>query len=294
MSPIELRVDDLVGDESLRGTEWSVRVREGASGEVVAEHGPAVRRRTASVAKVLLLLEVASRIEEGSLSPATLLPRESAPPVADSGLWQHLTATELSVADAATLVGSVSDNLATNVLLREVGLDAVARRARGLGVVDAALHDYVRAERTPDLPPTLSEGTAGEWCDIMLSLHARTLTSPAVCARVMDWLSVGVDHSMVAGALHLDPLSHGVDPGSALRVWSKTGTDDGVRADVGVMTKGAAAVGYAVICTWDPEGPVRVADVLSAMRDIGDGCARVLGGVGDVTAGRRSGAPRAR
>ncbi len=271
-----MHLDEVLRRDELRGTTWSVRVRDAGTGAVVAEHEPSRRLRTASVAKVLLLLEVACRIEEGSLSPAALLSRESAPWVADSGLWQHFSATKLSVADAATLVGAVSDNLATNVLLHEVGLTAVAERARALGIVDSVLHDVVRVERTPDQPPTLSEGTAGEWCDAMLGLHARTLAAPAVCTRVLDWLSTCTDHSMVLGALHLDPLSHGVDPGAALRAWSKTGTDDGVRADVGVMTDGAAGVAYAAICTWDPAGPVRIAAVLRAMRDIGAGCAAIL------------------
>lgn len=271
-----MHLDAVLGRDELRGSSWSVRVREAGSGDVVAEHEPSRRLRTASVAKILLLVEVASRIEEGSLSPATLLSRESAPQVADSGLWQHLTAAQLSVADAATLVGAVSDNLATNVLLHEVGLGSVAHRARVLGLVDSALHDYVRVERTDAQPPTLSEGTAGEWCDLVLGLHRRTVASPAVCTRVLDWLSTCTDHSMVAGALHLDPLSHGVDPSSARRLWSKTGTDDGVRADVGLMTDGGAGVVYAAICAWDPDGPVRVADVLRAMRDLGTACAELL------------------
>lgn len=264
-----MHLDEILGRDELRTTAWSVQVRECGSGRIVLEHEPTRRQRTASVGKLLLLIEVAARIDEGSLSPDAFLSRESGPWVADSGLWQHLTSRELSVADAATLVGAVSDNLATNVLLAEVGLDAVAARTRSLGLLDSALHDYVRVERTSHQPPTLSEGTAGEWCDLMLGLHEGRIVSRAVCDRVLGWLSVNTDHSMVAGALHLDPLSHGVDPMSRPRLWSKTGTDDGVRADVGVMADGGRAVAYAVICTWPFGGATRTEDVLAAMRDIG-------------------------
>src|SRR5699024_11358210 len=124
----------------------------------------------------LLLRGVPSRVGQGSRSPASPLPRRAVPCVAASGLWQHLSTDELSVTDAATLVGSVSDNLATNVLLEEVGIEAVAARARSLGVVDAVLHDHVRPERTDDVPWTLSEGSGGEWCDLMLALHAGALS----------------------------------------------------------------------------------------------------------------------
>lgn len=268
-------LDEILGREELRGTTWSVRVRSTGQATRAIEHEPGRVLRTASIGKILLLLEVASRIDEGSLSPTAVLSRRSVPLVADSGLWQHLTTDELSVADAARLVGSVSDNLATNVLLAEVGVDAVAARAVGAGVVDAALHDHVRIERTSDLPPTLSEGSAGEWCDTLLGLHEETVASPDVCRRVLDWLSTCTDHSMVAGALHLDPLSHGVDPRAWPRLWSKTGTDDGVRADVGLMS-GDEVVAYAVLCTWEPGGSTDVADVLRAMRDIGAGCAQLV------------------
>lgn len=273
-----MHLDGILGRDALRGTTWSVRVRRGGTDGVVAEHEPDRRLRTASVGKILLLLEVASRIGEGSLSPAAPLSRLSVPWVADSGLWQHLSTDELSVTDAATLVGSVSDNLATNVLLEEVGIEAVAARARSLGVVDAVLHDHVRPERTDDVPWTLSEGSGGEWCDLMLALHEGALSDGSVCRRVLDWVATGTDHSMVAAALHLDPLSHGVDPCSRPRLWSKTGTDDGVRADVGVMADGGRSVGYAAICTWDPEGGPEVADVLDAMRDVGAICAQLVRG----------------
>jgi beta-lactamase class A len=51
---------------------------------------------------------------------STPLARTAEDPVVDSGLWQHLAAEALSAGDLAVLVGAVSDNLATNTLLRHV------------------------------------------------------------------------------------------------------------------------------------------------------------------------------
>jgi beta-lactamase class A len=42
--------------------------------------------------------------------------------VEDSGLWYLLDQRDLSVHDLCVLVGAVSDNLATNALVRLVGL----------------------------------------------------------------------------------------------------------------------------------------------------------------------------
>src|SRR5689334_17203490 len=102
------------------GTTWSVDVRR--EGRAVYQRGAHRLLGTASLAKVFLLLEVAERIVEGTVDPTTVLDRRSVDPVSDSGLWQHLATDRLMVEDVAQLVGTLSDNLATNVLLDLVGL----------------------------------------------------------------------------------------------------------------------------------------------------------------------------
>ncbi len=72
--------------------------------------------------------------------------------VADSGLWQHLRVEDLSVDDLCVLIASVSDNVATNVVLNKVGLPALRTLAESLGLVHTALLDYVRDHRGPDNP----------------------------------------------------------------------------------------------------------------------------------------------
>ncbi len=152
----------------------------------------------ASVGKLLLLAEVAAQLDNGLLDGAELLDRTGRAPVADSGLWQHLRMSTLPIEDLAVLVASVSDNLATNVLLRRVGLDAVAARAVALGMTATALHDEVRDLRTADDPPRLASGSPAELSLLMTRLPRRAL----------DWLATGVDLSMVASAFGLDPLAH--------------------------------------------------------------------------------------
>ncbi len=134
------------------------------------------------------------------------------------------------------------------------------------------LHDYVRDVRSAGDPPSLSDGCADDWVEIVQGLYSAR--SP-----VLDWLAHGADLSMVAGAFDLDPLAHDVaDLG--LRLWNKTGTDAGVRADVGVVASATAAVSYAVLCNW-PEADVATrGPVLRAMRRIGDGIRAVVAGVG--------------
>lgn len=87
--------------------------------------------------------------------------------------------------------------------------------------------------------------------------------------RVIAWLALDTDQSMVAGAAGLDPLAHtGRDRGIAL--WNKTGTQSGVRSDVGVIDGPDGAVAYALLAAWDAVArPQARDDVLATMRDVG-------------------------
>lgn len=267
---------DVLSRDELAGTVWSVELRDVATGDVRFAHAPDRPLRTASVAKVFLLLEVADRLAQGLVPAGRLLPRDAVAPVADSGLWQHLAADALPVEDVARLVGAVSDNWATNVLVDLVGLDAVRGRARRTVAGGSTLHDVVRDVRTAADPPTLSEGCAADWAGLFAGLHAGSVVSPAADARVLDWLAAGVDLSMVAAAFGLDPLAHvGADRGVTL--WNKTGTSEGVRADVGLVRAARSTASYAVLCNWDPANPSLRDPVLAGMREIGARLARLVG-----------------
>lgn len=231
---------------------WSFCVLD-ADGRVVDEQSSDTVQPTASVGKVFLLCEVAERIVDGRLDPHARVYRDPRLAVADSGLWQHLAQDSLPLVDACVLVAAVSDNWATNVLLECVGLDAVAARAEALGCVHSGLHDRVRGVRTPDDPPTLSSGTARELAEVARRIHMAAGggevrgISPNAARLVEGWLLAGVDLSMVAAPFRLDPLAHA---DGSVRLWSKTGTDTCIRADMGVAWNQSDALSYAAIATW--------------------------------------------
>lgn len=241
---------DVLAPTLAAGVRWSVSVGEEA-------HEPDLLLRTASVGKVFLLAELSARLDAGTLDEHHPVDRRRVEPVADSGLWQHLATDVLPLVDAARLVGTVSDNWATNALLELVGLDAVRERARRLAPGGSMLHDLVRDDRGPEHPPTLSEGCARDWVVIL----------PTLDQRVLEWLSSGVDLSMVAAAWALDPLAHREDPD--VRLVNKTGTAEGVRADVGVVERDGRLTTYAALAEWDPAHHGLRGPVMVAMRGIG-------------------------
>jgi beta-lactamase class A len=260
-------LDALLETRGLADTSWSVDIRR--EGQPVFQHNPDALLETASLAKVFLLLELGARMADGTTDPRDVLDRRFVDGVGDSGLWQHLATDRLPVADAARLVGAVSDNLATNVLIGLVGLEAVQARAARMAPGGSMLHDLVRDTRTAQTPATLSEGCASDWATIFHGLHRAAAGGDHVSVDVLEWLSAGADLSMVASAFELDPLSHasGVDGG--VRLWNKTGTDAGVRADAGVVEVDGTAWAYAAICNWTGDDHGIRSEVLGTMRAIG-------------------------
>lgn len=254
----------------LPGVDWSVSIVDLGSGEVLASHEPGRLLSTASVGKVFVLIELAERLRAGSLELSAVLDRRSVIPVADSGLWQHLASDLLPVGDVARLVGAASDNLATNVLIDLLGLDEVRERAAAWATRGSDLVDVVRGLRGPDHPPHLSLGCADDHVEILARLWAERATDGSVGQRVLGWLAPGMDLSMVASAWHQDPLSHAEEYAGPV-ITNKTGTNLGVRADVGVVDSGTRATAYAVVVNWaeDPPGHGRD-DVMRALRGVGD------------------------
>jgi beta-lactamase class A len=254
-----------------RGITWSVDVRHHASPAPLLQVGQNQVCATASIGKLLLLIAAAEALEAGDLHPDRPCARSRLAPVADSGLWQHLRTDAVTVADLCVLVGATSDNVATNALITVVGLDAANAVGARLGLVHTLLCDIVRETRPPDVPPALSTGTAAELRLLMDELDRGDRIDRAAAVRVIGWLSNNCDLSMVASAFGLDPLAH-ADIDRGIRLWNKTGTNHGVRCDVGLVRSGFSAVSYAVLANWQPEGPSdpNRDHILDAMRGIGE------------------------
>ncbi|MCL6422922.1 class A beta-lactamase-related serine hydrolase [Brachybacterium sp. JHP9] len=253
---------------------WSIGIQR-ADGTVLAEHEPHLLLKTASIAKLHLLVELAARAEVGEIDLRENVRREDSERVEDSGIWHLLhDAPELSLRDAAALVGAASDNWATNALLDRLGMDTVQERGRALAPGGSLLHDRIRNARRPGDPETLSRGCGADWAGFMAGLVRGEVVSPGVSAQVSQWLAASMDLSMVGSAFGFDPLAHAL-PDRGLRLLSKTGTDTGIRAEVGcVCRKGerASAISYAVLANWtvdSDEDAVRD-EVLAAMRRIGE------------------------
>ncbi|TFD78237.1 serine hydrolase [Cryobacterium fucosi] len=257
-----------LGDLAVNGVQVSARATDLVTGRVLFSVDDHVVMPTAGIGTVLLLIEVAARLREADFGAYAILDRTPLDSVGGSGIWQHLQAPSLPVADLAALIGATGDNLAANVLIRAVGLDAVRARTEQLGLSRTALLDLVRDERGPDHAPQLSVGSAKDLTWLFTALARGEIVDAAASERVIGWLSLGTDLSMVAGAFGFDPLAHRQGDHGLLLV-NKTGTDAGVRSEVGILRGPRAGVTYAVSMSFaDTALSARLA-VLDGMRAVG-------------------------
>ncbi|MCV7332816.1 serine hydrolase [Mycobacterium cookii] len=262
---LQASIDDVVN--AATDIDWAISIRD-ATGDALAGRNADRSMEIASVGKLLILVEVARQCDAGMLSGGELLARDPTLLIADSGLWQHLRIDELSVHDLCILVASVSDNVATNVLVKRIGLQRVRELGASLGLADTAVLDYVRHHRGPGDPATFSTGSASELSSLMSRISAKELVSQAVSVTVGDWLATGVDLSMVASAFGLDPLSHATSSGDFF-LRNKTGSDPGIRADVGTVGHNGFRFSYAVIANWDTSDRSATGAALSGMSAMG-------------------------
>lgn len=268
-APAEIFAD--AESDSPASVRWSVRVVDVDTDHTLWEFDPGLVLKTASIGKLFLLIEIARQCEAGELRLDERITRTDEDAVADSGLWQLLSEPSMSIQDLCVLIGSVSDNLATNVLVRRIGIDRVAETTAACGFTVSRLLDRVRDERLPEHPHTLSVGSAGELCRLAADLQRGEIVSPAVSRRVLDWLAGGTDLSMVASALCLDPLAH-VEEDRGVLLRNKTGTISTARGDVGVVAGGNRTIAYAVLANWPEPG--------AGSTDQRDGVLEAMAGLG--------------
>ncbi|MFF2655792.1 serine hydrolase [Kitasatospora sp. NPDC058032] len=246
----------------------------------------------ASASKLLLLAEVARRLDAGELRADAVVPIEAEDVAGGTGLLRRLARGRASgrvadgggagsadgagacgwtVEDLAWLTASVSDNTATNALLRTVGLPATERLARELGLERLTLHDRVRDVRGPGVPPVFATGTARDLARLVALAVRGELVTPGASARLLEWMRSNTDHGLVPALVQHDPYAECFPdslPGGLL-VANKTGTDTGVRADAGMLI-GTRRVAYAVIAHWDVAlGPSTERAAVHAIREVG-------------------------
>lgn len=229
--------------------------------------GPDPVAAVASTGKVAILAALAAAIDNGDLDPGEVLPIAPHHQVGGTGLLRHLSLRELSVEDLAVLTASVSDNIATNVILERLGLATVEDYLAGAAIPELAVLDRVRDQRDSRVAPAFAVGSARGLCTLMASVGTAEGLTPTARDMLLRWMRRNQDRAYVADVLDLDEPD--------LEVVNKTGVDAGVLADTGLVLGGSTDLAYAVVARWPDSTAAPRAAAASALRDVGAHLARV-------------------
>lgn len=237
-------------DLARSGAQVSVHVVDLDTSKSVLAGDDHVALPIAGLGVVALLIEVAAELEAGGLDRYELIERDSVDAVSTAGIWRHLDAPVMTIADLATLAAAAGDSLAANALLARVGHERVQQRLESLGVRDLAVLDRFRDERGPDHAPQVAVGSTREMAGMFSALVNSKIVDAAVSAQVAEWLSLNQDLSLTATPMGLDPFAHEHDAHGLLFI-NKTGRDRGVRAEAGVLAGPRAGIAYALTVCFD-------------------------------------------
>jgi beta-lactamase class A len=114
--------------------KWTYALTDLVSGEHIG-HDEDALMAPASLIKVPILVALYRAVEDGRARLSDHIQYREDQKVLGSGVLVHMTpGAEMTVRDAATLMIIISDNVATNMMIDLVGLDAINGTMRGLGL----------------------------------------------------------------------------------------------------------------------------------------------------------------
>jgi beta-lactamase class A len=202
-----------------------------SSGERFAHRGNR-RFRAASTVKVPVMVELFRQVERGeqSLTNSYGLREDDRAP--GSGVLLHLHAgLELTVEDLVYLMISISDNTATNVLIKLVGMDNINRTMRDLGMDQSTLGRLMKGRRAME-DEQENWATPDDYASLVEAILYQRAAQPSSCESMM---------AMLEKQQCTNRISRYLPPGT--RWGSKTGQIEGVTNDVGfVMTERGSVV----------------------------------------------------
>jgi beta-lactamase class A len=230
-------VEALIRDAERTGGVVGVAIY-GAEGELYSHLGDR-HFRAASTIKVPIMIETYREIERGALSLDDEYSLRDEDRIPGSGVLGHLHAgLELTLADLISLMITVSDNTATNLILDRVGLQAVNETMQSLGMNNSILGRRILGH----LP---KEGDPENWAaprDFALAIHAIVAgdaAAPESCTRMLETLEQQGE---------IRRISRFLPGGADVRWGTKPGDLPGVVNDVGFVGSDRGTLSMAVFC----------------------------------------------
>ena len=198
----------------------------------------------ASAIKLPVLVELFRQVEQGRHGLDDLITLEQDDVVPGSGVLQRLTpgSVRMTLRDVATLMVTVSDNTATNMIIDRVGMENVNQTMARLGLPHTKLQRKMM-DSEAWLADRENLSTPNEQARLLELIHRGDVLNDASRKELLHILSI--------------PKSSRIRPllPSGTRVAHKTGTVSGVVVDVGIVYLEGRPFIIAGMANWLVDGP---------------------------------------
>ena len=210
----------------------------------VYELGGDDRVRTASTIKIAVMVEAFARVAEGKAKWSDELQLTKEKKVSGSGILPEFAdGLRLTLRDAVTLMMTMSDNTATNLVVDVLSADAVNARMASLGLKEIRLMRKVfgggeSAEGKVEASKRfgLGRSTMREMVMLMEMLERGEVLSPAASKEMLDLMRREQERKGIWRALWQMPKA------------TKSGALDALRSDVGIIYHPRGRIALAVTC----------------------------------------------
>ncbi len=169
---------------------------------------------TASTIKIAIVYELFRQVEEAKIRLADTITLDRSKAVGGTGVLVHMGTPTLSILDYATLMVTLSDNTATNVLIDRLGMDNVTARMQSLGLSHTKLRRH------------MMDTAAARRGD-------ENVSTPDEIVRLLEIVSKDADALQLLEKPKASRLRLGLPPGVVTA--DKPGELEGVRVDAGIV-----------------------------------------------------------
>lgn len=221
---------------------------------------------TASIIKLPVLLTLMQQVQDGQYSLDDTIMLRRGDQIGGSGLLQFLSpGLTMPIRDWAFLMMSISDNLATNVLIDQVGMEKVQAWLAEHGYPDVALRRKIDFTILNKDQNELGTATPAALTQMMTAVFHNKHLTPNACQEMLRMMNkVGADR--MGRYLPFEPFGSDVPEDAKLNLAGKTGSLKGMRGQTAVVWRGKreANRGFAITVInegnrepelWNPDAP---------------------------------------
>lgn len=212
--------------------KWVLYAEHLATKEVIFYGDIHRSMETASVMKLPILLCVLQGCERGEYQLGEEIQYLAEDYVEGSGVLQNLTpGIRLPFKDVLMLMITVSDNLATNMVLRTIGVERVNQWCSEHGLSDTTIYRNISF----DVPEPLAHSSVYDLVTMLKGLYYAEILQAAWRDVALDILGRQQYNTLLTREMPYALISDNEDAPPKVRVLSKSGSLTGVRNDAGLV-----------------------------------------------------------